>query len=298
VTKSVRESGAPLDAPIGDARRTGIALADFSTEALSAFLETARASGGAAALVPIGSTEPHGPHLPLATDILLSEEACRRAARALAERGIPTLVAPSIAYGITRYAAGFRGAIGVSEATLVSLLTDVARALLDDGFAHVALVNNHLEPEHVTAVERATAVVAAERGARSISFPNQLTRRWGRTLTDEFKRGDCHAGRYETSLVLATRADLVDSDAAQRLAALPISLSRAIAAANGAPLRFADIGMNRAYTGAPAEATTAEGEATYERLVEMITTEVTEHLPTAAEQETKPAPAPQKEEKR
>jgi creatinine amidohydrolase len=253
-------------------------LAHFSTEKLAGFLHEARAHGGAVALLPIGSTEPHGPHLPLSTDNLLSEEVCRRAAIALAKLGAPALVAPPIAYGVTRYAAGFRGAIGVSEATLIALISEVARALIDDGFAHVALVNNHLEPEHVAAIERAAASVAAERGARHISFPNQLTRRWGRTLTDEFKRGDCHAGRYETSLVLAARPDLVDSGAAAMLAPLPVSLSKAIADAKGAPVRFSAIGMDRAYTGAPAEATGDEGEATYDRLVEMIVTEVREHM--------------------
>jgi creatinine amidohydrolase len=277
--------------------KVGCLLADFSTERLAQFLSEAHARGGAVALLPIGSTEPHGPHLPLSTDIVLSEEACCRAALALANQGIAALVAPSIAYGITRYAAGFRGAVGVSEATLVGLLTDVARALLDDGFAHVAFVNNHLEPEHVAAIERAAAAIASERGTSCISFPNQLTRRWGRTLTDEFKRGDCHAGRYETSLVLATRPDLVDSDAARGLSPVSISLSQAITAAQGAPVRFADIGMSRAYTGAPAEATLAEGEATYERLVEMITTEVTERLRAAASESAKPAAAPHKEEK-
>lgn len=276
----------------------GLALADLSTEALATFLDDAAKKGGAVALLPLGSTEPHGPHLPLATDILLSEEACARAGRALAKSGTPALVAPSIGYGITRYAAGFRGTIGVSETTLVALISDVARALLDDGFAHVVLVNNHLEPEHVAAIERAAAVIAAERGARHISFPNQLTRRWGRTLTDEFKRGDCHAGRYETSLVLAARPDLVDADVAKGLTALPISLSQAITAANGGPVRFADIGMFRAYTGAPAEATPSEGESTYDRLVEMIVTEVTERLRAAAPRETAAAPEkPQKEEK-
>ena len=297
MTESVRKVGTPDGALTGDSRRASVVLADFATEALAAFLDEARAKGGAVALLPIGSTEPHGPHLPLSTDIVLSEEACRRATRALAERGIPALVAPPIAYGVTRYAAGFRGAVGVSEATLVGLLTDVARALLDDGFVHVALVNNHLEPEHVATIERAAAQIATERGGRCISFPNQLTRRWGRTLTDEFKRGDCHAGRYETSLVLAARPDLVDSGVARGLESLPISLSQAITATSGAPVRFAEIGMNRAYTGAPAEATAAEGETTYERLVEMITTEVTEHLRADAARATTSAPGPQKEEK-
>jgi creatinine amidohydrolase len=59
---------------------------------------------------------------------------------------------------------------------------------------------------------------------------------------------------------------------------VPVSLSQAIADAKGALVRFTAIGMDRAYTGAPAEATRDEGEATYERLVEMIVTEVREHL--------------------
>lgn len=261
-----------------EARNEGSLLADRSTEALAAFLDEARTRGGAVALIPIGSTEPHGPHLALATDVVLSEEACRRAVPALAARGVAALVAPSLSYGVTRYAAGFRGAIGVSEATLIALVSDVATSLLGDGFAHVALVNNHLEPEHVAAIERAAAAIAAQHGAHRVSFPNQLTRRWGRTLTDEFKRGDCHAGRYETSLMLAARPDLVDGAAARALAPLPISLSQAIAAAKGAAVRFTDIGMHRAYTGAPAEATAGEGEATYAHLVEMIVTEVTEVL--------------------
>ena len=151
---------------------------------------------------------------------MLSEEACGRAARDLEGRGIAALVAPSISYGVTRYAAGFKGAIGISEATLIALVTDVARALLADGFAHVTLVNNHLEPEHVAAIERAAAAMSAEHGAGRVSFPNQLTRRWGRTLTDEFKRGDCHAGRYETSLMLAARPDLVDGETTKELATL------------------------------------------------------------------------------
>jgi creatinine amidohydrolase len=294
VTDSPRAGATKGHAPPGDGALT---LAELSTEGLTAFLNDARERGGAVALVPIGSTEPHGPHLPLSTDILLSEEACRRAAATLVARGRPTLVSPSIDYGVTRYASGFRGAIGVTEATLVGLISDVARALLDDGFAHVALVNNHLEPEHVAAVERARSLVAADRGASRISFPNQLTRRWGRTLTDEFKRGDCHAGRYETSLVLAARPDLVEREVAKTLHAVPISLSAAIVAAAGAPVRFADIGMDRAYTGAPAEATAAEGETTYDRLVEMIVSEVTEHMHAAPSEPTGAPSAPAKEEK-
>ncbi|MEO7093230.1 MAG: creatininase family protein, partial [Polyangiales bacterium] len=169
-------------------------------------------------------------------------------------------------------------AVGVTPATLTALVADVTRALLDDGFVHVVLVNNHLEPEHVHAIEAALGLVSGERGPECVSFANQLGKRWGRTLTEEFKRGDCHAGRHETSLVLAASPELVRGELAQDLPPVTVSLSREIKLAGGRDVRFAAIGMSRAYTGAPAEATAAEGDQTYEKLVTMIVTEVDEHL--------------------
>lgn len=269
-----RESGRTIPVPAGGWASGSLMLAELTTEELGALLE----GSPAVALVPIGSTEPHGPHLPLATDAILSDEACRRAARTLRDRGIAAVVAPTVAYGVTKYALGFRGAIGVREETLLSLLYDVASALLDDGFAQVSFVNNHLEPEHVAVIERAVDSIASQRGPTAVSFPNQLGKRWGRTLTDEFKKGNCHAGCYEGSLVLAARGELFRADVARDLPKLDVSLSDAIRAAAGKPVTFQELGMTRAYTGAPADATREEGEKTFARLAEMIVTEITEKL--------------------
>jgi len=269
-----RESGRTIPVPAGGWLSAPLRLGDLTTDDLAAML----AGTAAVALIPLGSTEPHGPHLPLATDALLSDEACVRAARVLRDRGIAAVVAPVVPFGVTHYSQGFRGAIGVRPETLVSFLYDIASRLLDDGFAQVSFVNNHLEPEHVDAIGRAVDAVCGERGPTCVSFPNQLTKRWGRTLTDEFKRGNCHAGRYEGSLVLATRGDLVRADVARDLPPLDVSLSDAIRSAEGQPVTFHEIGMDRAYTGAPAEATQQEGESTYTKLVDMIVTEITEKL--------------------
>ncbi len=268
----MRESGRTIPVPAGGWASGPVLLSELTTEDLAALLD----GTPAVALIPIGSTEPHGPHLPLATDALLSEECCRRAARALRDRGIAAVVAPTVSYGVTHYARGFRGAIGVRAETLLALLHDIGGALLNDGFAQVAFVNNHLEPEHVAVIERAVESLSAERGPACVSFPNHLGKRWGRTLTDEFKRGNCHAGRYEGSLVLATRQELVREEVARYLPSLDVSLSDEIR--KGGSVTFHGIGMDRAYTGAPAEATREEGEKSYARLVEMIVTEVTEKL--------------------
>jgi creatinine amidohydrolase len=94
-----------------------------------------------------------------------------------------------------------------------------------------------------------------------------LTRRErAQRLTEEFKRGECHAGRYETSLVLAQSPELVDRAAMASLPEVPVSLPKVIAAG----LKdFREMGLADAYCGAPAEATAAEGEETYATLVEL-----------------------------
>lgn len=227
------------------------------------------AAGPVVAIVPVGSVEPHGPHLPLETDTTISLTCALRAADRLEERGVRAVVAPSVPYGVTDYATGFAGAIGVPAAALTAMLRAITKSLLDTGFGHVCLVNNHLEPAHDAAVRAAIEGFAS--GAASVACP--LSRRWGRTLSDEFKRGECHAGRYETSLIMAAGAKVRPSF--EELPTLGLSLSDAIRAGK---TTFAAIGMQRAYTGAPCDATRNEGEALYERLVTMVTTEVEEGL--------------------
>jgi creatinine amidohydrolase len=225
-------------------------------------------------LLPVGSTEPHGPHLPLATDAILSERTCELAAEQLRARDVAAVVAPTLPYGVTRYASEFAGAVSLSPETTARVLEELLGAWVAAGFARVCVVNNHLEPEHVEAL---AAAVSRVPGAL---FANQLTRRWGRTLSAEFRRGDCHAGSYESSLVLAARPELVHDDIRATLAPVPISLAVAI---REGKKTFRAMGSERAYFGTPSEATVAEGEALYQLLATMVVTEVCESLGLPAE---------------
>jgi len=103
-----------------------------------------------------------------------------------------------------------------------------------------------------------------------------LTRKpWAARLTEEFRSGACHAGRFEGSIVLAERPDLVREPVQKALAPNPASLSTAIRA--GART-FAEAGGPRAYFGAPAEATAEEGRATIETLGQILADAVREAL--------------------
>jgi creatinine amidohydrolase len=166
---------------------------------------------------------------------------------------------------VTRYAAAFRGTVGVSAPTLTALIGELCRSLAEDGFDRIALVNHHFEPEHVAALREAAAALSGS-GVRVGLF--DLTRRARASrLTDEFQRGSCHAGSYETSLVLSERPELIDTLVARELQPLEVDMPAAIAAGQ---TDFVSMGMNSAYCGAPGEATAAEGDATYAVLVEML----------------------------
>jgi creatinine amidohydrolase len=207
------------------------------------------------ALWPVGAVEPHGPHAPLGTDTLISVGMCERAAARLDD----AVVLPPLHFGVTRYGAAFAGAIGISEATLRAVILDVATALDQQGFRRLVIVNNHFEPEQVATLRAA----AEETGALYLDL---VRRRNAQRLTDEFRRGSCHAGRYETSLVLADAPQLVDREVAS-LPSNEVDMPAAMAAGR---TEFVAMGMDRAYCGAPAEATAEEGRATFATLADML----------------------------
>jgi creatinine amidohydrolase len=218
-------------------------------------------------LFPLGSTEPHGPHSPLATDPIISIGICERVARRLADDPeLHALILPPLAYGVTRYAAGFPGAIHVGEETLRRVVVDVCRSIAAQGFRHVVLVNNHFEPEHVQTLHG--ALDELEEDGLHVGYLDLTRKERATQLTDEFRSGECHAGRYETSLILAMRPELVDRDAMAALPYVPVNLASVIA---DGMKDFREMGLVEAYCGSPADATPEEGEESFTVLTEMTT---------------------------
>jgi creatinine amidohydrolase len=239
----------------------------FANLAYPAVAELAGADRKTVLLFPVGSTEPHGPHSPLCTDLVISLGMCERACRRLEDDpNLRALILPPLGYGVTRYTSAFAGAIHVSEETLQAMIVDVCTSLIEQGFRWIALVNNHFEPEHVQTLHR--SIDAIENAQDVVVGYIDLTRKERATkLTDEFRRGECHAGRYETSLVLADRGDLVDRSVMARLPHVPVNLAQVI----GEGMKeFTAMGLTDAYCGAPAEATAEEGEEIFATLTEML----------------------------
>jgi creatinine amidohydrolase len=146
----------------------------------------------------------------------------------------------------------------VRAATAKALMIDIAMSLKAQGFACLALANSHFDPANVAMLREAAEDIRA-RGL-PVAFPDFTRRKLAQTLTAEFQSGACHAGQYETSLVMAARPDLVDETGRLKLKDNPASLTDAFA--KGART-FDEAGGPDAYFGFPRNASTAEGEESY-----------------------------------
>jgi creatinine amidohydrolase len=226
----------------------------------------ALAQGGAVALLPVGSTEAHGPHLPLSVDVIIAEEVCRRASLALK---VDVVQFPSVTYALTDFAAPFAGTVTLSAETARLMLEGIITGIASAGFKTIALVNHHLEPAHFRVVHQAAKVTLPV--SAKVLVPDHRRAPTGPALGHEFMHGGSHAGNYETSLMLAAAPHLVDVDAMKRLPELAVDLPAVIKA--GAK-DFLECGGADAYLGNPAGATAEEGE----RLFTLLTAAVVQVL--------------------
>ncbi len=221
--------------------------------------------GGCLAILPVGATEAHGPHLPLDTDVTIALGMARRAAAELVRRGRACVVLPPLAYSVAEFAGPFPGTLSLRRETAAALVADVLAAAARTGFRPLGVANAHLEPAHVE-VLRAAVAEARARGTDA-RFPDVTRRALAQRLTEEFRSGACHAGQYEGSLVLADDPASVKDDVRRALPEVPLSLVEAM---RDGKADFLAAGGAQAYFGAPARASAEEGRATFEVLAALL----------------------------
>lgn len=148
-----------------------------------------RVPSGSTVLVPVGSTEQHGPHLPLDTDTEIAVAVAESAAKIMRRRRLNVVVAPAVAYGSSGEHQDFAGTVSIGTSVLRSMLVEIARSLRIWA-DRVVFVNGH--GGNVTAVRRAVEQLVLEgHHATWVACAHEMV--------------DLHAGRAETSLMLHLR---------------------------------------------------------------------------------------------
>jgi creatinine amidohydrolase len=220
----------------------------------------------AVCILPVGAVEAHGPHLPLTTDGIIATAMAEEAAARLAGHDLLPLVLPVQQYTAAPFAAAFAGTVTVRPELTTELIVELGRALAFHGFGVLAIANAHLDPAHLGALHAAVSRLLEQRVSLAV-FPDLTRKPWALRLGAEFRSGACHAGRFETSIVMAARPDLVRDDLRRELDANPASLSSAIREGKAT---FEAAGGPRAYFGDPAAASAGEGEATIATLGDIL----------------------------
>ncbi|MFF9808224.1 mycofactocin biosynthesis peptidyl-dipeptidase MftE [Streptomyces coeruleorubidus] len=207
-------------------------------------------------LVPVGSTEQHGPHLPLNTDSLIARSVALSAAERLAadRPDRPVLLAPTIAYGASGEHAGFPGTVSIGHEALHAVLVETVRSL-SLWAGRIAFVNGH--GGNVLTLDAAVGRLRGE--GHDVSW-----------LSCEIPGGDAHAGRAETSVVLhlapgdVRLAEAVAGDTRPLADLMPDLMARGVHALSPSGV-----------LGDPTGATAEEGRTSFESMVSTAVRRIT-----------------------
>jgi len=198
-------------------------------------------------LVPVGSCEQHGPHLPLDTDTRIALAVAERVAAARAD----VVVAPAVAYGSSGEHQGFAGTLSIGTTALRTVLVELGRSAFPGteprSFASLVFVNGH--GGNHEALGEAVDVLVGEGRPVSAWWPS-------------IAGGDAHAGRTETSLLLALDAGAVGPER-------PVGATEPLADLLGS-MRAGGVGAvaPNGVLGDATDASAEEGEALLTALVE------------------------------
>ncbi|NLS79260.1 MAG: creatininase family protein [Chloroflexi bacterium] len=214
-------------------------------------------------LLPVGSTEQHGPHLPLETDIYLAEQVCLEAGRRAPER---TLVLPPVSYGLNLHHIDFPGTIHIEPEVFIAFCLNITKSVAYHGFQKMMVVNGHGSNSPLAdLVARKTTLQTGSLCAAVNYFSFAGEAYEGLRESDIL----AHADEFETSLYLHLAPERVRWDQAANGNDVEGQYVSSDSTSNY-PLRFSDYWgrwTKRGVHGEPTKATAEKGRVLWEAAV-------------------------------
>lgn len=244
----------------------------LATNSASEIVETAERSGSIL-VVPIGSVEQHGDHLPVATDTLLvSDVASSAGDRVVESANLPVLVAPTVWSGYSPHHLPFGGTLSGGFDTLLDLLGDLLDTGLENGFDGAVIVNGHGGNTNLVGAA-VSEVGRTHRDADVLGLTYfELAESLAEEVRDSGVGGMAHGGEFETSLMLHLHPKLVREDRGAAYLDEPYDRTRSDLLVGG-PLsvyRSFDEHSESGTIGDPDLATAEKGERLFDGLVEEL----------------------------
>lgn len=174
-------------------------IEEITMDAFASGLENTRT-----VIIPFGSIEEHGPHLPLATDTIHVYEVCKEAAKQ-----VSVFVAPPLFYGVCRSTRNHPGTLGIRPSTLRAITADLVSDLFRQGLRHFIIISGHASGLHLSCLievgeellQKHADIHMAVLSLLDLGMPA-----WQEAITT---KDDSHAGEVETSIMLHLRPHLV-----------------------------------------------------------------------------------------
>lgn len=170
-------------------------------------------------IIPFGSIEEHGSHLPLDTDTMQAWQVCL-----LAAQQRPVFVAAPIHYGVCRSTRQHPGTISISTSTLRALTIDICSSLYQQGLRNFVLLTGHAGGTHTsTLIDAGETLLETFADLRiAVVTEYMLASRAGRGIIET--EGDAHAGEIETSRILHSHPHLVQGSAPREFPTFPVGI--------------------------------------------------------------------------
>lgn len=160
----------------------------------------------AVVLMPVGAIEQHGPHLPVATDLIVAEWVSEITAKKLRDKGIPAVIAPSFIIANSMHHMNFPGSLSIEPRTFIQVLREQCAAIASQGFRRIVLMNGH--GGNTAPIN--TALIEINRSLGFHVYHMSCLADVDESQYLDTQKSMYHSGEVETSIILAYDETLVD----------------------------------------------------------------------------------------